>query len=137
MRIAIMVVAAGVLLSGCATITKGTSQDIAINTDPQGARCEVQREGAVIAVADPTPETVNIDKSSKDIHFACSLEDHREARYVLTSETEAMTVGNVLFGGVIGLAVDAGTGAMNKYRPNVTVVMQREEQEIQPVALID
>ena len=34
-----------------------------------------------------------------------------------------MTAGNVLFGGFIGLGVDAASGAMNKYDPGVEVVM--------------
>lgn len=118
--------AAALLASGCASITKGTDQDIAINTNPQGARCELMRETTALAVIDPTPGVVNIDKSSKDIRITCEKEGFKTASYMLESEAEAMTVGNVIFGGVIGLAVDAGTGAMNKYDANVTVVMQRE-----------
>ena len=36
-----------------------------------------------------------------------------------------MTAGNVVFGGVIGLGIDAASGAMNKYQPGVEVVMGR------------
>jgi hypothetical protein len=42
---------------------------------------------------------------------------------VLASETEIMTAGNVVFGGVIGLGIDAASGAMNKYQPGVDVIM--------------
>ena len=80
-------------------------------------------------MVDPTPGTLNLDKSSESIQIKCALEGYKTAQYVLESEAEAMTVGNVLFGGVIGLAVDAGTGAMNKYDSNVTVVMQKDETE--------
>jgi hypothetical protein len=34
-----------------------------------------------------------------------------------------MTAGNVLFGGIIGLGVDAASGAMNTYDPGVEVLM--------------
>jgi len=34
-----------------------------------------------------------------------------------------MAAGNVVFGGIIGLGVDAATGAMNKYADQVTVAM--------------
>jgi len=34
-----------------------------------------------------------------------------------------MTALNVVFGGVIGLGIDAASGAMNKYQPGVEVVM--------------
>jgi hypothetical protein len=42
---------------------------------------------------------------------------------VLASETEIMTAGNVVFGGVIGLGIDAASGAMNKYQPGVEIAM--------------
>jgi len=34
-----------------------------------------------------------------------------------------MTAGNVVFGGVIGLGIDAASGAMNKYQPRVEIAM--------------
>ena len=34
-----------------------------------------------------------------------------------------MTAGNIVFGGLIGLGVDAASGAMNTYDPSVEVVM--------------
>ena len=34
-----------------------------------------------------------------------------------------MTFGNVVFGGIVGLAVDASSGAMHEYEANVTVVL--------------
>jgi hypothetical protein len=42
---------------------------------------------------------------------------------VLISSTEIMTTGNVVFGGLIGLGVDAASGAMNKYEPAVDIAM--------------
>ena len=38
---------------------------------------------------------------------------------IIPSGTEAMSAGNVVFGGMIGLGIDAVSGAMNKYpRPS-------------------
>jgi hypothetical protein len=34
-----------------------------------------------------------------------------------------MTAGNVIFGGIVGLGVDAASGAMNKYDSGVEVIM--------------
>jgi hypothetical protein len=36
---------------------------------------------------------------------------------------ENMAMGNVVAGGVIGLGVDAATGAMNKYAPQADILM--------------
>lgn len=42
---------------------------------------------------------------------------------IIPSGTEAMAAGNVVFGGLIGLGVDAASGAMNKYPDVVTIAM--------------
>jgi hypothetical protein len=42
---------------------------------------------------------------------------------MIPSNTEAMAAGNVVFGGIIGLGVDAASGAINKYPDMVTVAM--------------
>lgn len=126
MRLLLVAAGAALSLSACASITKGTTQSITINTNPPGARCELTRDGELIGVADPTPQIVTVDKSSDDIQLACKLAGHVTASHVIESGAEAMTAGNVIFGGVIGLAIDAGTGALNKYDANVTVVLQPE-----------
>ncbi|MEL6289004.1 MAG: hypothetical protein AAFQ42_05785 [Pseudomonadota bacterium] len=71
-----------------------------------------------------TPGQVKVSKSSQNIQVACEKAGYQPAQVVLNSEFEAMTAGNLLVGGVIGLAVDAGTGAMNKYDGVVTVPLQ-------------
>jgi hypothetical protein len=49
--------------------------------------------------------------------------DYSPGVNTLASHTEVMTAGNVLFGGFIGLGVDAASGAMNTYDPAVEVIM--------------
>lgn len=50
---------------------------------------------------------------------------------MIASHTEAMTAGNVVLGGVVGLGVDAASGAMNKYNDNNQIVMA-VDPECQP-----
>lgn len=111
------------LLPGCATITSGTSQSIAVLTEPPGASCRLSRGDGIIAVVNPTPGTVNVSKSVIDIAINCSNPKHSPGTSVVQSSFQAATLGNILIGGVIGLAVDAASGAMGKYPENVTVVM--------------
>jgi len=42
---------------------------------------------------------------------------------VIESSVEVVTVRNILVGGVIGLGVDAMSGAINKYEPETTIEM--------------
>lgn len=116
------------MLTSCATITRGNDQSITVLTDPEGAKCELRREGKVIAVAHPTPETVQLDKSRKSISITCQKDGFIEELKVMDSETEAMTVGNVILGGVIGVGVDAASGAMNKYPDSIEIELERRMQ---------
>lgn len=115
------------LLSGCATVTTGSSQPVTINTTPEGAKCTLSREGAMIAAISSTPGTVTIDKSKNTIQLACEKPGHQVTNESLVSNFQGATLGNILIGGVIGLAIDAGSGAMNKY-PNLVEVVLIPEQ---------
>ena len=102
-------------VSGCSTLTTGNSQSITINTDPTGATCTLSRKGTSIAIVNPTPGTVTVDKSRNDITVLCKKDGYQDGAGVFDSKFQAMTFGNIIFGGIIGLAIDAGSGAINKY----------------------
>ncbi len=111
------------LSSGCATITKGSTDTVTVDTRPPGATCALSQAGVTVAYVNPTPGTVQVEKSKNDISVRCEREGFQPAVGVLSSELEGMTFGNILFGGLIGVAVDASSGALNKYPPMVQIVM--------------
>lgn len=113
--------AAALAMSGCATITKGSSQSVTVLTDPNGAECRFDRAGQSLAIVNPTPGTVQIDKSKDAITIRCKKDGYMETAGTLDSEFQGMTFGNILFGGIIGVAVDAGSGAMNQYPSSLTL----------------
>jgi len=123
MRIFYCAVPALFLLPSCATIVKGTTQTIAINTPGvAGARCTL-RSGVVGSVEVVTPATLTVEKSQESITVHCAKPCYRDGAGIGTSFSEGMAAGNIIAGGVIGLGVDAATGAMNKYAPETIVVM--------------
>ncbi|MBK1660003.1 hypothetical protein [Paracraurococcus ruber] len=111
------------LVQGCATVTSGTTHSMAVLTEPPGAVCQVKRDWQVIGVVNPTPGTISISKSSRDLAIDCSRQGNQPGASVVPAEFQAMTLGNILLGGVIGLAVDAASGALGAYPANVTVVL--------------
>ncbi|MEM7506344.1 MAG: hypothetical protein AAF415_06335 [Pseudomonadota bacterium] len=111
------------LLGGCATITSGTTQNIAVNTTPTEASCTLTREGQVIAEVNPTPASVEVDRTRQDILVTCDKEGFETGESVLVSGTEGSTYGNILAGGLIGAAIDQGSGAVNKYPSAANVVL--------------
>ncbi|MDX2205499.1 MAG: translation initiation factor 2 [Hyphomicrobiaceae bacterium] len=110
-------------LCGCATITRGTTQNISINTPgAAGAQCTLSSPAVGTKVV-VTPATVVVQKGQDAIAVRCSKECFQDGAGVIESNIEGMTAGNVLVGGVIGLGVDAASGAMNKYNSDTNIVM--------------
>ena len=110
-------------VSGCATITKGASQPVTVDTRPPGATCSLSRGGQRFAVINPTPGSVSVEKSSSPVSVSCTRDGYLEAAGTLESRFQSMTFGNIIFGGLIGVAVDAASGAMHDYEPLVTITL--------------
>ena len=79
-------------LTGCATLVKGASQSVTVNTDPQGATCALTREGKQIAAVNSTPGTVSVDKSRKAVAVSCSKPGYQESAGTITSMVSQRTM---------------------------------------------
>lgn len=118
----IALIACAFFLVSCATITKGTTQVVAVDTPGvPGAACTIQTQSGPQVVT--TPGAVTLSKGSNALPIQCTKECYIMGSSIIPSGTEAMAAGNVILGGVIGLGVDAASGAMNKYPDIVTVAM--------------
>jgi hypothetical protein len=62
-----------------------------------------------------SPGVATVDKSKADIQARCTKPGWEDAAATIPSNFEGWTLGNILLGGVIGLGVDAATGAINDY----------------------
>lgn len=125
MRMSKVIFALGfaVALAGCATITKGTDDLVTIDTEPDGAQCFLSTEKGQVAVINPTPGSIKVPKSKRDLSVRCELDGYFPTEGVIASSFQAMTIGNVLFGGLIGVAIDAGSGAMHKYEDAIRITL--------------
>lgn len=119
-------------LSACSTIVEGTSQDIQVNSTPPGARCELKRDGTVIGVVPSTPGSVNVKKTKQNIMVTCSKEGYQDASFNNKSDFAGATAGNLLLGGIIGVGIDAATGATNKYDPEVNITLPPKDAPTPP-----
>ena len=102
--------------SGCATITRGTSEAFVIETDPPGAEATLSN-----GLRCSTPCSLTV-KRRGDFVVTIKKEGYETVVSNVTSSVDsggaAGMAGNVLLGGVIGAGVDAGTGAMHSHKPN-------------------
>ena len=113
-----------VLLTGCADIIEGSSQNVQVETmPPSQAVCSVKNSRGDWNAAAPT--AVQVKKSKTDLTVNCL---DRNSGYAGTktyeSSFEPWVLGNILLGGLIGLGVDYGTGAAWDYPETVTIPIQ-------------
>jgi hypothetical protein len=120
----VMLCAVAVASPACATIVHGTSQELSIDSDPQGASCRVDRPGAAAGVVDRTPGKLMVRRHKDSIVVSCALDGYEPSSEVLAASFNGLTMGNLILpGGTVGFIVDASTGANNKYPERIVVVM--------------
>lgn len=118
-------------LTGCATLVEGSAQTIQIITEPAGAYCILKRETQLVTVIPSTPATISIFKEDGQLILRCNKHGYLEATWEAGSGFQDMVFGNILLGGIIGAAVDAGSGAMYKYPESIqlTLIPERFDNE--------
>ncbi len=102
---------------------EGTGQSVSVATTPAGATCELDRAGSKLGTVNPTPGSLRIDKSKNDIALTCTKAGFQQAAITTSPKFVGTTFGNILFGGLIGVAVDAATGANYEYPSEIKVEM--------------
>lgn len=119
MRKVIMVASAIMMLNlgGCATATRGTTQSWTIQTTPPNAKA-VTTNGFT---CDATPCTFTISRKAEfdvDVSLNGYKPFHGSVTHHMSGAGGAGLAGNVLVGGLIGMGVDASSGALLDLAPN-------------------
>ena len=108
----------------CATIIHGTTQELSINSEPPGASCTVDREGAATGVVNPTPGKLTVRRHKDSIAVSCALDGYEQSNEVVAASFTGLTMANLIVpGGTVGFIIDATTGANNKYPERIVVFM--------------
>ena len=100
-----------VSLTGCCSIIHGTRQDVGISSAPTGAMVKIDN-----VLSGNTPVVAKLTR--KDNHFVrVELSGYQPFDMTLTRSVSGWVWGNIVFGGLIGLAVDAIDGAFYNLSP--------------------
>ena len=106
-----------IVLSSCATLTRGTEEALEIKTEPSGAIAKVLPTGEMCQ----TPCAL-VKKRKDEFIVRIEKEGYKPVeipvRSVIAEAGAAGMAGNVILGGIIGAGVDAVTGAAKKLVPN-------------------
>lgn len=108
------------MIGGCASITKGTSQSLIFNFEPTETVCKLKRDGdGEIGSVSVRNNSVTVTKDKDDIVVTCNASGYSQKTLRLVSSAE--TAG-VVGGAFLDLGItDLITGAMWAY-PNTTTV---------------
>jgi hypothetical protein len=117
-------------VGGCASVISGTSQTLTLDTVPSGADCSLSRKGLVIGRVNPTPGGVYVQRTHDDITVSCTKEGYQTGSFLNKSGLEAATFGNIILGGLVGVFVDAASGANNKYDEKMRIVLAPTDETL-------
>ena len=116
MKSLLCVTVLGAALAGCATITRGTTDHVQLQSNPSEARATTS-----MGQSCETPCTLTVAR--KDEFTVSFQKDGYEPQHVdvktrVSGAGAAGFAGNILLGGVIGMGADAATGATLEHVPN-------------------
>ena len=120
-------------LAGCASVTRGWTEQISISSTPAGAVATVTGSDNHTCT---TPCAVQVNRNS-DLQVSFELNGFEPEVVVLTKEIANTVVagfaGNLLLGGIIGMGVDAANGAPLDHKPNPVMVTLRPIRPAAPL----
>lgn len=110
-------------LTGCASIVHGTTQDFTVDTTPANATLSVDgvTEGQ-------TPIQISLKRDEAHT-LKISLSGYEPVTFHLQRYVTGWVIGNIVFGGLIGLAVDASDGAMYSLSPEQLHTYMKSKQK--------
>jgi hypothetical protein len=116
------------VLGACASIMHGAHQDVGISSSPTGAAVKIDNLSS-----GNTPVIAKL--SRKDNHVVrIEMAGYQPIDLTLTRSVSGWVWGNVVFGGLIGLAVDAIDGGMYKLSPEqLTASLATKNASVQTV----
>jgi len=115
--------AAVLALGGCATVTRGTTDQVQIRSVPNGATATTSTGQRCT-----TPCMITVGRKDEfSVHFEKPgfISQDVQVKAQVSSAGEAASAGNLIVGGIVGMATDASSGATLDHVPNPVSVELR------------
>lgn len=115
-------------LTGCASVTQGTSQTLSFKLEPKEAKCILSRTGdGELGSVSSSSNTILVHKDKDDIIVQCSAPGYpQKTTRIVSGATTAGVTGVMLDFGI----TDMITGAMYAYPADINIVMEKESPVI-------
>jgi PEGA domain len=106
-------------LGGCATILNGDTQAVAFSSEPDNATVKI--DGVAMG---KTPCVIPVARKGGDKIIEFELNGYKTLIVELDNQIAAAGFGNILFGGIIGVGVDAVSGRAGSYQKSLHIVLE-------------
>lgn len=120
------VLAALLLVGGCASMVNGPTQTIPVTSDPAGALVFLDDVGAGV-----TPCKVTLDRKSDHL-LVLRKDGHEEYTMELRRTASPWVYGNVFFGGLVGIYSDTQGGAQFQFMYDKIQIQLRPTSTTRP-----
>lgn len=110
---------AGWLMGGCATILNGDHQPVSFSSEPENATVKV--DGVAMG---KTPCVIPVARKGGDKFIEFELNGFKTVIVELDNHIAAAGFGNIIFGGIIGVGIDAASGRAGSYQKSLHVVLE-------------
>jgi len=113
------------LVMSCASIVHGPTQSVDFSSQPAGAKITIDRKDYGV-----TPKSVDLrrrgrlkgeNSEKKEYAVKIELDGYYPYEIKIKREMDGWFLGNIIFGGLLGIIIDAGNGSMYKLTPDQVI----------------
>ena len=120
-----LVILSFLFLTSCASTMSGSTQNITVTSNVQGANCTLSNDKGSWTLT--TPGSAIISSSRVNLALTCVKEGYVNGVASLPSKhKDSATWGNVILGGGVGYIIDRKSGAAFIYPRQVTVDLAKK-----------
>ena len=102
-----------ILFTSCATIFNGSKAKITLNNDNVREPVQLNVDGKIYPDV-YFPTTVRVKRGFKDSKITAEAKSYEKGEVTVDKKFNGTTLWNLVLGGVVGMGIDAATGAMMK-----------------------
>ncbi|MCE2732941.1 MAG: PEGA domain-containing protein [Chryseotalea sp.] len=122
-------------LTNCASIIHGSRQKVDFNSQPTGARILIDGKDY-----GTTPNSISLRRKGREVgeptnkreyNVSIQMEGYYPYDVKIKRDLDGWLFGNIIFGGIIGIIIDASNGSMYRLTPNqINVQLNRTTASI-------
>jgi hypothetical protein len=114
------------LLNSCATVFSGSTQKVRFESEPAGAEVFVNDE----STNKTTPCRIYVKRQAEGKNYKLRKEGYVDYEYTDEASFNPVALGNLLFGGILGIGIDWLSGSIYKYDNEVMAILNPDAEYV-------